>query len=233
MRLTAGSYRELHWHTSDEWTIVFTGTTRVTLMQPDGRCLSMMLQRAISGTSRPAIRIRFKALARTVQTSSWSLMTVRFQRKYVFISESLVHTPPEVIQKNMGWNMDSFNKLPSTQLYLFPSTESASLEEDKHALGDGLETVNQYTYKLSQQKPDVVHTGGSLKLVDVTRFPIANKICATQVTLKPGGLRKMHWHPNSDEWQYWIRGKGRMTIASTGARTRTMDFNANDGALFL
>jgi oxalate decarboxylase len=48
------------------------------------------------------------------------------------------------------------------------------------------------------------------------------------VTLKPGGLREMHWHPNVSEWQYWIKGKGRVTVASAGANARTMDFNAND-----
>src|ERR1700730_17362600 len=36
MRLTAGSFRELHWHTSDEWAIVLTGSTRVTVLNPDG-----------------------------------------------------------------------------------------------------------------------------------------------------------------------------------------------------
>ena len=47
------------------------------------------------------------------------------------------------------------------------------------------------------------------------------------VTIKPGGLREMHWHPNVSEWQYWIKGKGRMTVVTTGANARTMDFNAN------
>jgi oxalate decarboxylase/phosphoglucose isomerase-like protein (cupin superfamily) len=32
------------------------------------------------------------------------------------------------------------------------------------------------------------------------------------VTLKPLGLRELHWHPNSGEWQYFIHGKGRMTL---------------------
>ena len=38
----------------------------------------------------------------------------------------------------------------------------------------------------------------------------------------------MHWHPNASEWQYWIQGKGRMTVVTTGAKARTVDFNAND-----
>ncbi len=36
MRLTAGSYRELHWHKADEWAYVTAGTTRITLLTPDG-----------------------------------------------------------------------------------------------------------------------------------------------------------------------------------------------------
>src|SRR5580693_9586572 len=36
MRLTAGSFRELHWHTADEWAIMLDGNARVTVMNPDG-----------------------------------------------------------------------------------------------------------------------------------------------------------------------------------------------------
>ena len=48
------------------------------------------------------------------------------------------------------------------------------------------------------------------------------------VTVRPGGLRELHWHPNADEWQYYIAGKGRMTVVSTGNRGRTMDFQEGD-----
>src|SRR5260370_40545623 len=37
MRLTAGSYRELHWHTADEWAYVLYGNAGVTRMSPDGK----------------------------------------------------------------------------------------------------------------------------------------------------------------------------------------------------
>jgi oxalate decarboxylase len=36
MRLTRGSFRELHWHTADEWAIMLTGNARVTVLNPDG-----------------------------------------------------------------------------------------------------------------------------------------------------------------------------------------------------
>ena len=38
----------------------------------------------------------------------------------------------------------------------------------------------------------------------------------------------MHWHPNADEWDYWIKGKGRMTVFNTGPNAVTMDFNPGD-----
>src|SRR6267143_1737941 len=36
MRLTAGSFRELHWHTADEWAFMLYGNARVTCLNPDG-----------------------------------------------------------------------------------------------------------------------------------------------------------------------------------------------------
>ena len=36
MRLTAGSYRELHWHTANEWAFMLYGNARVTVLNPDG-----------------------------------------------------------------------------------------------------------------------------------------------------------------------------------------------------
>ena len=38
----------------------------------------------------------------------------------------------------------------------------------------------------------------------------------------------MHWHPNADEWQYYVRGKGRMTVFNTGPQAMTADFNPGD-----
>jgi oxalate decarboxylase len=37
MRLTAGSFRELHWHKANEWAMMLSGKARVSLLQADGR----------------------------------------------------------------------------------------------------------------------------------------------------------------------------------------------------
>jgi oxalate decarboxylase len=41
-------------------------------------------------------------------------------------------------------------------------------------------------------------------------------------------LRELHWHPNADEWQYYLQGSGRMTVFFNRATARTIDFRAGD-----
>ena len=48
------------------------------------------------------------------------------------------------------------------------------------------------------------------------------------VTIKPGGMREMHWHPNADEWLYILKGAGRATVFNTGPAAITTNFHAGD-----
>ncbi len=48
------------------------------------------------------------------------------------------------------------------------------------------------------------------------------------VEVNPGAMREMHWHPNTDEWQYYIAGQGRMTVFGSSATATTFDFQAGD-----
>jgi oxalate decarboxylase len=38
----------------------------------------------------------------------------------------------------------------------------------------------------------------------------------------------MHWHPNADEWNYWIKGDGRVTVFNTGPQAITANFHPGD-----
>ncbi len=46
--------------------------------------------------------------------------------------------------------------------------------------------------------------------------------------IKPEHLRELHWHPNADEWQYYIAGRARMTVFGSHGRARTDEFGAGD-----
>ena len=41
-------------------------------------------------------------------------------------------------------------------------------------------------------------------------------------------MRELHWHPNTDEWQYYIEGRARMGVFGASGQARTFDFEEND-----
>jgi oxalate decarboxylase len=63
---------------------------------------------------------------------------------------------------------------------------------------------------------------------DLWNFPAATTIAAALVEVKPGAMRELHWHPNADEWQYYISGRGRMTVFASSGKARTFDYQAGD-----
>ena len=65
-----------------------------------------------------------------------------------------------------------------------------------------------------------------MRIADSNNFNVSKTIAAALVTLHPGGLREMHWHPNADEWQYWIKGKGQMTVFELRAARRYDGFHS-------
>jgi oxalate decarboxylase len=83
------------------------------------------------------------------------------------------------------------------------------------------------TYRLSRQRPTRA-AGGRIKSVDSTNFPAATSIAASLVEVDPGGMRELHWHPNADEWQYYIAGQARMTVFGAGGTANTFDYQAGD-----
>jgi oxalate decarboxylase len=69
---------------------------------------------------------------------------------------------------------------------------------------------------------------GTVRITDSSNFPASKTIAAALVELEPGGLRELHWHPNTDEWQYYIEGQGRMGVFASSGQARTFDFVAGD-----
>jgi oxalate decarboxylase len=138
------------------------------------------------------------------------------------------HTPQEVLAKNFGVDASVFKNVPKHEKFIFPTELPRPLAEEKKQV----EAVNgplphSMAFFTDKMEPTKVTAGGSVKIVDVHNFPITH-IAAAIVTVKPGGLRELHWHPNADEWQYYVKGTARMTIFGAGGHARTMDFHPGD-----
>jgi oxalate decarboxylase len=101
-----------------------------------------------------------------------------------------------------------------------------SLSDD--AVGAPAGTVPRtFSHRLRVREP-IPAAGGLVRIVDSSSFPAATTIAAAEVEVRPGAMREMHWHPNTDEWQYYISGQGRMTVFAAAGKARTFDFRAGD-----
>jgi oxalate decarboxylase len=69
---------------------------------------------------------------------------------------------------------------------------------------------------------------GTVRITDSSVFPASKNIAAALVEVEPGGMRELHWHPNTDEWQYYIEGQARMGVFAAAGQARTFDFMAGD-----
>lgn len=139
------------------------------------------------------------------------------------------HTPREVLAKNFGLPESAFADLPSDiehERYIFTGKVPGPIASDAVQAPAGPVPAS-YAYALSAQAP-VKAPGGQVRIVDSINFPAASTIAAALVEVEPGALRELHWHPNTDEWQYYISGRGRMTVFGSAGKARTFDFMAGD-----
>jgi oxalate decarboxylase len=83
-----------------------------------------------------------------------------------------------------------------------------------------------FSHRMTAQEP-IKAPGGQVRITDSTNFPAASTIAAALVDIEPGGMRELHWHPH-DEWQYYISGRGRMTVFASGEHARTFNYQAGD-----
>jgi oxalate decarboxylase len=84
-----------------------------------------------------------------------------------------------------------------------------------------------FKYELLKQTP-IKTPGGSVRIVDSSNFPISKTVAAALVEVEPGAMRELHWHPNNDEWQYYLTGEGRMTVFIGNGDARTFDYREGD-----
>ena len=69
---------------------------------------------------------------------------------------------------------------------------------------------------------------GTVRITDSSVFKASKTIAAALVEIEPGGLRELHWHPNTNEWQYYIEGQARMGVFAASGQARTFDYVAGD-----
>lgn len=229
MRLTAGGVRELHWHTSAEWAIMLYGTARITAIDADGKSFVADIKKNDLWFFPPGIPHSIQGL----NPDGCEFMLVFDDGEFsesetVLLSDAMAHLPREVLSKNFGVAEPAFANVPKQELFIFQTDVPGGLDADQKAAAGALgKSPKDFAFRTMEGPPTKQTKGGEVRIVDSSNFKVSTTAMA-MVTVHPGGMRELHWHPNADEWQYFITGKGRMTVVATGNLARTMDFQEGD-----
>lgn len=229
MRLTAGGVRELHWHVSAEWAFMLYGNARITGIDSNGRSFVSDVGEGDLWLFPPGIPHSIQGLGPDGAKFLLVFDDGNFNEFETFLlTDWLAHTPKEVLAKNFNVPGSTFDNVPQKELFIFQTGMPGDLKQEQAQASAGTaEVPRSFDFRPSQMKPTKTTHGGEVKIIDSGNFPVT-PISSAIVRLKPGGLRELHWHPNSAEWQYYVSGKGRMTVFTAGTRARTMDFQAGD-----
>ncbi|MCW2963294.1 MAG: oxalate decarboxylase [Actinomycetia bacterium] len=229
MRLKPGGIRELHWHKEAEWAYMLAGRARITAVDAEGR-------NYIADVGTGDIWNFPAGIPHSIQglEEGCEFLLVfddgNFSENATFLlTEWLDLTPRDVLAKNFGLPEAVFADLPTDvdhTRYIFNGELPPPLAADAVRAPAG-PVPHAYSYRLHAQEP-ILLAGGTARIVDSSNFPAATTIAAALVEVEPGGLRELHWHPNTDEWQYYIEGQGRMTVFASSGKARTFDYQAGD-----
>jgi oxalate decarboxylase len=230
MRLTAGGIRELHWHNAAEWALMLYGNARITCIDSDGKSFVTDVQEGDLWFFPTGIPHSIQGLAPDGCEFLLVFDDGNFSEyETVLLSDWMAHTPPEVVAKNFGVSQQALATMPKKELFIFQAEVPGPLAEDRRIAAGALgPSPIDFAFRAMQFPPTKSNQSGEVRIIDSNNFKISRAISAAIVTVKPGGLRELHWHPNADEWQFYFGGKARMTVFATGGRARTMDFETGD-----
>jgi oxalate decarboxylase len=149
-----------------------------------------------------------------------------FHRFLINITDWVSRTPPDVLAKNFGVPAQTFANFPKQEVYIAKGPVPPPLPSDPAASSLNAAALT-HRYRLLAQRPDTF-AGGTLGIVSEREFPISTTMTGALMRIRPGALRELHWHPNAEEWQYYVKGRARMTVFGSHGRARTEEFGPGD-----
>ena len=226
MRLDASAVREMHWHKTAEWSYVLAGQARLTSVDKEGRTFQDDVAESDLWYFPPGIPHSIQGLDADGVEFRLVFDDGAFPEDSTFlISDLFAHLPRDVLAKNFGWPEAALAGIPEQELYIFQSSVPGPLAAGR-MVGAGPVPRTFSHHKMAQEPQRF--PGGTVRIADSRNFPAATRLAAALVELEPGVMREVHWHPNGDEWQYYIEGQARMTVFASGSVARTFDFQAGD-----
>ena len=230
MRLDAGGVRELHWHLAAEQAYMSYGNARITVLDPQGRAYVADVKagdlwyfpsgypHSLQGLGPDGCE--FILCFDSGKASEFNTLLV---------TDWMNHTPPDVLALNFGLPAEAFSKMFSHDLWIYQGAVPGPLAADQDAVKSPAgPPPDPFVFSLAGGPVTRQTKGGFVQIQDSTNFKVATQVASALVTVHPGGMREMHWHPNADEWQYYVKGTAEMTVFGAGPKAVTTNFNPGD-----
>ncbi len=229
MRLAPGGMRELHWHANAaEWAYVVSGSCRTTLIHPDGTPYIDTFEAGDVWYFPKGYGHSIQGLGPGECHFILIFDNGDFSEDHTFsITDFMASVPPEIVAQNLSLSLEEVRLFPKKEVYFVqgdvPNDRSTYATPRASA-----ELVSRHRYPLHAQQPRRVPGGGTQRTVTVDEFPISATMAGSLIELQPGAMRELHWHPNADEWQYYLAGTGEMTVFLAQGHSVTEHFQAGD-----
>ncbi|KAH9819846.1 Oxalate decarboxylase OxdC [Teratosphaeria destructans] len=226
MRLDEGVIRELHWHKEAEWAYVLSGSVRVTALDTEGGSFIDDLSEGDLWYFPSGYPHSLQGLSPNGTEFLLIFDSGSFSEESTFLlTDWLAHTPKAVVSKNFRMNPELLKALPESEKYIFQGEIPDSIDKEKPKAFK--RSKLNFTHRMLNQTAKE-SSGGRVRITDSRNFPISKTVAAGHLEINPGAMREMHWHPNADEWSYFIKGRARVTIFAAEGTARTFDYTAGD-----
>jgi oxalate decarboxylase len=229
MFLDPGASRELHWHAiAAEWAFVIGGRCQTVVLDPSG-------QTEINNYGPGDLWFFPKGHGHSIQTIGTepchfllSFDNGAFSEHGTFsISDWVDLTPKDILARNFGLPQDVFATFPKGETYIqagpvIPVSEAVDAPWPRES-----------THKFSLLKDVRARRdfdGGTLNLATVDEWPISKTMSGALMVINPGKMKQLHWNPNANEFQYYLKGKGQVALFGSGGRGKVADVKPGDSA---
>lgn len=225
MRLDSGVVRELHWHKEAEWAYVLQGKVRFTVVDAERGVWIDDLGPGDLWFAPAGIPHSIQGLEGGTEFLLVFDDGNFSENETLLITEFMAHMPPEVVARNFGLPEAAFANIPKSEKYIFRMPVPEPLAAVRAAVG-GQQAKQAFTYHLGDKQP-ISYPGGKATVIDAADFPVTT-MSALIMEIEPGAMRELHWHPDADEWQFYMEGQARMTVFDATANARTFNYNPGD-----
>jgi oxalate decarboxylase len=229
MFLDAGASRELHWHAiAAEWAYVLEGECQTMVIDPSG-------QREVNNFGPGDLWFFPKGHGHSIQTIGTkpchfilSFDNGAFTEHGTFsVTDWISLTPEDMLASNFGVPKEMFAAFPKGETYIMAGPVIPAEQAKEYPLPAG----QSHKFSLMTEKSALREfEGGTLRLATANEFPVSKGMSGGVMTLKPGAIRELHWHPNANEWHYYLRGAAQISLFGSGGRGKVAQFEPGDVA---